>query len=174
MNVLKTSLLAVAVAVAATPFAAGAGQANANFGVQLTVLNSCTLTAGNTASDMTFAPVTGNITADRDATTTLTVNCNNGAVYHVGLNDGVNASAGQRRMASATNPGQYVNYDLYTTAARTTRWGATAAGGTATDWDGTGSNTDQTLTVYGRVPGTPVQSVGAGTYNDTITATIEF
>lgn len=171
MNVLKASLLALA--VAASPLAADAANTTANFGVQLTVQNSCTLAAGNTASDIDFGTVTGNITADRDASTTLTVNCNNGALYHVGLNDGLNASGGQRRLTNATT-GQFVNYDLYTDASRTNRWGVTAAGGTATDADGTGNNANQTLTVYGRVPGAPLQSVGAGVYNDTITATIEF
>ena len=171
MNVLKTSLLAVAVAFAASPFAADATQATANFGVQLTVQNSCTMTAGNTASDMNFGTVTGNIASNIDASTSLTVNCNNGALYHVGLNDGLHAASGQRRLTSATTSG-VVNYELYTDATHATRWGQTAAGGTATDWDGTGTNADQTLTVYGRVASG--QSVGAGVYNDTITATIEF
>lgn len=172
MNVLKSALL---VALVAAPVAAAnAANESANFGVQLTVQNSCTISAGGTAADIDFGTVPGNITANRDAATTLTVNCNSGAAYHVGLNDGVNASGGQRRLASPTNPTQFVNYDLYTDALRTNRWGATAAGGTATDHDGTGNNADQTLTVYGRVPGAPLQSVGAGVYNDTITATIEF
>jgi spore coat protein U-like protein len=173
MNVLKVSLLALAVAATASPFAADAANTTANFGVQLTVQNACTISAGNTASDIDFGTVTGNITADRDASTDLTVNCNNGALYHVGLNNGLNASGSQRRLANAAT-GQFVNYELYTTAARNSRWGVTAAGGNATDVDGTGSNADQTWTVYGRVPGTPTQSVGAGVYNDTITATIEF
>ncbi|QNP39465.1 Csu type fimbrial protein [Lysobacter solisilvae (ex Woo and Kim 2020)] len=170
MNALKISLLAV---LAAAPFAADAANTSSSFGVELTVQNSCTVTAGGTAADMNFGTVTGNITANRDATTSLTVNCNNGANYHVGLNDGVNALTGQRRMASLTTSG-FVNYELYSDSGRTARWGVTAAGGTATDVDGTGNNADQTLTVYGRVPGAPVQSVGAGVYHDTITATIEF
>ncbi len=172
MNVLKPALL---VALVAAPVAAvNADSRSANFGVQLTVQNSCTIAAGGTASDIDFGTVPGNITANRDASTTLTVNCNSGAAYHIGLNDGLNASGGQRRLASPANPTYFVNYDLYTDVLRTTRWGATAAGGTATDFDSTGTNADQVWTVYGRVPGTPVQSVGAGVYNDTITATIEF
>jgi spore coat protein U-like protein len=168
MNALKISLLAV---LAAAPFAADAANDTASFGVQLIVQNSCTITAGGTAADMDFGTVTGNIAADRDTSTDLTVNCNNGASYHVGLDDGLNVSAGQRRMSSLTTT-QFVNYELYTDSGRSNRWGATAAGGLANDFDGTGNNADQTLTVYGRVP--TGQSVGAGTYNDTITATIEF
>lgn len=171
MNLLKPALLAAALSFA--PIAANAANATANFGVQLTVENACTITAGNTASDIDFGTVTGNINTNLDASTTLTVNCNNGALYHVGLNDGLNASGGQRRLTSVAT-GQFVDYDLYTDAGRTNRWGMTAAGGSATDRDGTGTNADQTLTVYGRIASAPTQSVGAGVYNDTITATIEF
>lgn len=171
MNLFQTALLSAL--LSAAPIAANAANNSANFGVQLTVQNSCTITAGNTASDINFGTVTGNIVANLDAATTLTVNCNNGALYHVGLNDGVNASAGQRRMLSSAT-GQYVNYELYSDSSHTARWGITGAGGTTTDVDGTGNNANQTLTVYGRVPGSPTQSVGAGTYNDTITATVEF
>ncbi|GAB3382046.1 Csu type fimbrial protein [Lysobacter fragariae] len=168
----NTALLALALFAAGAP-SAYAANAAANFGVQLIVQNSCTITAGNGPADMDFLTVTGNIATNIDAQTDLTVNCNNNALYHVGLNDGLHAAAGQRRMFSAAT-GDFVNYDLFTTSGRTVRWGVTAAGGTATDVDGTGTNANQTLTVYGRVPGAPVQSVGAGTYNDTIIATVEF
>lgn len=68
-----------------------------------------------------------------------------------------------------------LNYNLYTTTARTTVWG-----------DGTGGTMTQTLsggvisggtknfsrTIYGRIPGS--QNVGAGPYSDTITLTVTF
>ena len=153
MNVLKSALL-LALAV---PFAAHADSRSANFGVQLTVQNSCTIAAGNTAADMDFGTVTGNVTGNLDATTTLTVNCNNGALYHVGLNDGLNAATGQRRLASAANPGQFVNYELYTDSTHTTRWGATAAGGTATDW--VGAMRPYTVSVWSALLPVPSTSV---------------
>ena len=170
MNAFKTTLLATALLATLGISSAHAATATASFGVQLVVLNSCTVTAGATASDLNFATVTGNITTNRYATTTLTVNCNNGALYSVGLNDGVNAQGAQRRMFSVAT-GAFVNYELYRETGRTSRWSAL---GTTNDVDFTGNNADQTLTVHGRVPGTPLQSVGAGTYNDTIIATIEF
>ena len=169
MNLVKPCLLATAL-LALAPMASAANK-SASFGVQLIVQNECTFTAGGTASDINFGTVTGNIAADRDAATNLAVNCNNGAAYHIGLNNGLNATAGgQRRMTGTT--GAYVSYELFTTAQRDVAWGATAAGGTATDVDATRTNAAQTVTLYGRVPSG--ESVGAGTYNDTITATIEY
>ena len=170
MNAFKTTLLATALLATLGISSAHAATATASFGVQLVVLNSCTVTAGATASDLNFPTVTGNITTNRDATTTLTVNCNNGALYSVGLGDGANALVAQRRMFSAVT-GAFVNYELYRDLARAERWSVL---GTANNVAGTGTNANQTLTVHGRVPGTPLQSVGAGTYNDTIIATIEF
>ncbi|GAB3736975.1 hypothetical protein GCM10028862_21990 [Luteimonas pelagia] len=165
MNILKSSLLATAL-VAAGLSSASAGTDTADFGVQLVVQNACTITAGNTASDLDFGSVTGNIAADIDGSTDLTVNCNNGAIYDIGLGAGNNASGGQRRMSNGT---QFVDYDLYQDAGRTTVWGAQGSGD---EVGGTGTNSAQTITVYGRVPSG--QSVGAGTYNDVVTATIEF
>jgi spore coat protein U-like protein len=165
MNILKSSLLAAAVAATGLS-TAHAGSDQADFGVQLVVQNVCTITAGGTAADMDFGTTPGNIAAPIDASTDLTVNCNNGAVYDIGLGLGGNATGGQRRMFNGT---QYVNYDLYQDAGRNTAWGAQGSG---TEQGGTGTNAAQTVTVYGRVPSG--QSIGAGTYSDTVTATIEF
>ncbi|MGQ4660662.1 spore coat protein U domain-containing protein [Lysobacter sp. F6437] len=162
MNMLKTSLLATAL-IAAGISSANAATKTANFGVQLVVQNSCTITAGEGVADMDFGSVTGNIAANIDSSTDLTVNCNEGAEYSIALNDGANDSANQRRMTNGT---QFVNYNLFSDETRTAAWG------NGTEVSRVGTNADETITVYGRVPAG--QSVGAGTYNDTVTATIEF
>lgn len=163
MNMLKTSLLATAL-VAAGLSSANAATDTADFGVQLVVVNSCTITAGEGTADMDFGSVTGNIATNIDASTGLTVNCNDGAEYSIALNDGANEdTAGQRRMTNGT---QFVNYSLFSDNGYSVAWGD------GIEVDGTGTNADQTVTVYGRVPAG--QSVGAGTYNDTVTATITF
>jgi len=158
----KTLLAAVLLAVA--PLATHAAD-TADFGVQLVVQNACNISAGGTASDLDFLSVTGNIAADIDASTNLTVNCNNGALYTIGLDDGGNFSAGRRM----TNGTQFVDYVLFRDGSRTQAWGALGSGN---EYSGTGSNADQLVPVYGRVPSG--QSVGAGTYNDTVTATIAY
>lgn len=160
---MSKKILLAAMLAAALPLAANAGTDSDSFTVQLEVLNSCTLTAGGV---MDFGTVTGNIAADRDATTDLTVNCNSGALYTIGLDDGLNHDGTSRVMASGSDE---VSYELYTTTTRDLVWedlGETNVVG------GTGSNADQTVTVFGRVPA--MQSVAAGNYADTVTATISF
>ena len=90
------------------------------------------------------------------------VTCNNGAIYTIGL-EGDNAS---RTMVSGTDT---VNYELFSDSTRTVEWGELASGD---ELGGTGSNAVQTIPVYARVPAG--QSVPAGSYVDTVTATIEF
>ena len=158
MSVSKT-LLATAALAFLLPLSANAATESADFNVQLTVNNACTIAA---TGPVTFATVTGNITADIDATTNLSVNCNNGAIYTIGL-EGDNAS---RTMVSGSDT---VNYELFSDSTRTVEWGELASGD---ELGGTGSNSVQTIPVYARVPAG--QSVPAGSYVDTVTATIEF
>jgi spore coat protein U-like protein len=59
-----------------------------------------------------------------------------------------------------------LSYFLYTDSARTNPWGSTGVGIT-----GTGS-TSLPIQVYGQIPGG--QNAAAGSYADTVTATITF
>ncbi|MDQ8024335.1 MAG: spore coat U domain-containing protein [Moraxellaceae bacterium] len=167
MNLVKPCLLAVALLGVSS--AASAATATANMTVQLTVVNDCSIAAIPT---LNFGSVTGSIaTPINTLTTTLTVKCNGSVPYHVGLGNGNNYSGGSRRMKHSTDA-QFVNYGLYTDTARTSNFGATAAGGTANDVDMTGTGSDQTITVYGLVPAT--QNVPGGSYSDTVLATMEY
>lgn len=65
-----------------------------------------------------------------------------------------------------TGPGGELGYQLYTDASRTKVWGST--GGTDT-LAGTGDGPAQSIPVYGRLESANVK---AGSYTDTITATI--
>jgi spore coat protein U-like protein len=161
MNILKSSLLATAVAVAGMS-SASAGSEQDTFEVRLVVTNACTISA----TDMVFPPVTGSITADIDGASTVTVNCNDGATYSVALDNGANdGGSGQRRL---TDGSQTVDYGLFSNAARDQAWGT----GGGLEVGGTGNDSDQDIPVYGRVPAG--QSVGQGTYTDTVTATVSF
>jgi spore coat protein U-like protein len=78
------------------------------------------------------------------------------------MDNGLNASSGQRRVKGVT-PTNFVNYNLYTDAARTNSWSG------ATSVNGTGS---ATLTVYGQVP---VQAgIAIDVYTDTVTVTATY
>jgi spore coat protein U-like protein len=66
------------------------------------------------------------------------------------------------------DPGIYLRYDLYQDASYNTAWGNTAGSGKAI----TGTGSQNTITVYGRV--LAGQLVPPGTYSDTITVTVTF
>ncbi|MBA8880828.1 Csu type fimbrial protein [Phyllobacterium myrsinacearum] len=142
-----------------------AATATGSFGVHITIESSCVVVS---ASDMTFAN-TGVITANVDSTSTLSVQCTNTTPYSIGLNIGTGSGAtvAVRKMtgpAAAT-----INYSLYSEATRTTVWGNTPTTDTVA---GTGTGAAQPYTVYGRVP--PQTTPATGTYNDTITVTVNY
>jgi spore coat protein U-like protein len=156
---------AAAIATLAIAAPASAATATSNFQVTATVVNACSIAAGDLAFG-TYSVVTG---AAVNATSSILVTCTLGAGYTVALNAGATAGGSytQRRMASG---GDTLSYNLYTDAARTSIWGD-ATGSTATV-AGSGNGLPQALTVYGQVLAS--QNVPGGLYSDTVTATITF
>lgn len=136
--------------------AAYADTATTTFTVTATVLNTCSATATNLGFG-TYVNVT------IDSTSTVSVTCTSGGAYTVGLSNGANYSAPNRRM---TNGSAFLIYALYSDAGRLSAWNDT------TTVAGTGSGSAQDLTVYGRLPGT--QGLIAGSYTDSITATVTY
>jgi spore coat protein U domain-containing protein, fimbrial subunit CupE1/2/3/6 len=131
------------------------------FTVSATVTSQCSVSA----STLDFGTV-GVLLANTDGTSSLTVQCASGVAYQVGLDNGQHASGTTRRMQG---PGGLVAYELYRNTARTQRWGTTLNTDTVS---GSGSGSNQALTVFGRVPTQTTPS--AGTYNDTITVTVTY
>jgi spore coat protein U-like protein len=147
------------------PLAGQAATTTAQFTVSATVLKTCRISA----TDLAFGDYDPEATAAKDASSTITVRCTKNTTYNVGLNagNGSGATVTDRKMTGPN--GATLNYGLYRDAARTTNWGNTA--GTDTE-PGTGTGATQTFTVYGRIPAD--QWVEAGSYTDTITATITY
>ena len=160
---LKLAMGAVCLAAISGPaFAASTQQTT--FKVTADVTASCTIAA----ADLDFAAYdpAGSAVSGQSS---ITVNCTNGTTWNVGLNQGVfsGATTSTRKM---TGPGSFaLAYGLFTDSTHTTNWGNIV--GTDTK-SGTGAGVDQVLNVYGLIPGT--QNVGAGHYEDTITATVTF
>jgi len=119
-------------------------------------------------TELNFGNVPGLITANKDQISTIAMICTGRTAWNVGLNNGLNASGSIRRMRLGAT-GNYVNYELYRETGRTNRWGTVIGTDTV---PGTGTGTEQTLTVFGRVPAT--QAAAAGNYSDTITVTITY
>jgi spore coat protein U-like protein len=150
----------------AIPTAAIAGTASSTMSVTATVTANCTVST----SALGFGNVDTISGSNFDSTGGLTITCTNGTAWaaSAGVGSGSGASYASRRMTQGAN---LLNYNIYTTAARTVVWGNGTAG-TATI-GGTGSGAVQSVTVYGRV-GLGQISVPAGAYADTVAVTVTY
>ena len=147
-----------------------AATATANLSVTATVADRCTIDTSPLAFG-SYDPVTTHASANLDASGQVTVTCTMGAAAVITLDQGANPQGGSsdaaplRRLKSGAS---YLAYSIYANAGRTTTWGNTPQTGVA--HTGTGASTN--LTVYGRIGA--AQNVAAGTYGDTVLATVTF
>jgi spore coat protein U-like protein len=105
-----------------------------------------------------------------DSTGTVTYRCNpQTQSITISLSKGQSSTYTPRRMNQG---GEILTYDLYTNAGRTSIWGD-GTGGTSVFTDGNPpKNSNVNVTIYSRVPA--AQDVSAGSYSDTVSATINF
>ena len=164
---LAAAVSGMALVAAGYSATASAATATANLSVSATVTNNCTISTAALAFG-SYDPVVAHASANLDGTGTVTVACTKGAVATVGLGLGSNASGTIRRMTNGAT--EYLTYELYQDSGRTTVWANSGAGlyspGAAP------SKTARNFTVYGRVASN--QDVTAGSYNDTVVATVNF
>lgn len=158
MKFISASLLGLIALVASTR-----AQAIANCSVSVT-----------TVAFGSYNPFSGSVS---DSTSTIQVSCSLGGLISLGVSYEIKLSAGgagsyaPRRMSSGANT---LNYNLYTSNARTTVWGnGTGSTGTISDGYLLGLFTvNRNYTVYGRVPA--LQNARGGAYADTITVTVNY
>lgn len=158
--------------ISAAVLLALAGTANAatktdTMQVSANVVNNCVMSAA--ALNLGTFDGTNNLSAN----STIAVRCTSGTAFTVDLSTGAGTYA-NRTMSNGTDT---LAYNLYTTSGYTTVWGD----GTSTTGRGSGTGAGmaaanvQNLTVYGRLLASAnTGPVGAGTYTDTITATITY
>jgi len=152
-------------AAAGAVMGANAATATQNFGVKLVVQESCAI--GTTPTDVDFGTRTRQTAAiNTDATGSLSVNCSSGTPYTIALNGGLNANGTSRRMLAGAN---YASYVLYQDSGYATPWGDGTTFGTTVSGTGTGSAV--ATSVYGRLTSL---NFPAGTYSDTVTATVTY
>ena len=157
----------VMMVVGGLTMSSSAATATANLAVSATVTNNCTI---NTVP-LTFGsydPVVTHASANLDGTGTVVVACTKGTAPTIGLGLGSNASGSVRRMADGST--NYLTYELYQDSGRSTVWSNAGAG--LLSPVAAPSKAARNHTVYGRV--TSNQDVPAGTYNDTVVATVNF
>ena len=155
---------AVLLAVAGT---AAAATKTDNMQVSATVSKNCIIDA----PDLNLGTFDG--TNNLTANSTISVRCTSGTTFNVDLSTGAGTYA-NRTMSNGTDT---LSYNLFTTNGYTTVWGD----GTGTTGRGSGTGAGmavgnaQSLIVYGRLLASAnTGPVGAGTYTDTITATITY
>ncbi len=143
-----------------------AATATASMPVSATVNNNCTITT-NPIAFGSYDPVAANASANLDAAGAVIIACTKGAVTTLGLDTGANAASSTRRLASS---GNFLAYEVYQDSSRSTVWGDSGA---ALFNSGTAPSKDaRTFPVYGRITGG--QDVPAGSYTDTVVATVNF
>lgn len=105
-----------------------------------------------------------------DAQTNVIIDCNPNVPFVVTINEGLHAKNGQRRMESPGAKGvrEYLDYEIYRNAARTLRWGGTAATGVSQTAPASGR---VVLIAYGSTNG---KKAVASAYQDTVTVTVTF
>ena len=160
--------LGLSLLVATSSFAGSAATTNTN-NITASVAPKCTIGAFAIA----FGAYDPFSATPLDQTGTVSINCTKGTSGVLSLNLGVNASGVVRRMQDTGAAGNFLTYEIYSDAGRTTVWNAV---GTVTLGPSASKNTALSATAYGRVAaGQDAQAGAAGlNYQDTIVATVTF
>lgn len=157
---------ALTLAAICLPAPAIAGTANGSLATSATVNAACTIST----TPLAFGSVDSTSASNVDAAGGLSITCTNGSAWaaSAGAGGGSGASFANRKMTSGSD---LLNYNIYTSAARTTVWGD-GTGSTATI-GGTGTGVAQAVTVYGRIAGGQT-TVPIGSYADTVAVTVTY
>ena len=150
-----------------------AGNSTANLTVNATVVANCTVTTA-TITFPNYDPIVAHASTPDDTTAVgaVTVACTKGTSSTIGLSFGQNATNSPRAMKDSA--GNLLSYDLYTNSPGGTVWGN--IGGPGTPYTpspaAAPSKAPRAFNVYGRIP--QAQDVPAGSYTDTVIATVNF
>jgi len=149
---------------------ADAGTTESTLMVSATVAATCTVSS-NPLTFGTYTPGGGNLNAN----TTLAVRCSHGAPFTVAMDAGTGGGSLLQRFL--TSGAARLQYNLYTSAARTTVWGDGSVNSAVVTGTGKGLSGSETITetVYGQLPDTLAnQQLAPGLYTDTIRITVSY
>jgi spore coat protein U-like protein len=139
-----------------------AANESANLVVNATVTNNCTI-ATSSLNFGSYDPVVANLTADVVTNGQMLIACTKGASATVVLGNGGGSAPDQRRLANGTN---YLPYQLYKQDGSTVWSSASPVSYTST------TKAQSPLTLVGKIPAGA--DIPAGSYTDTVVATINF
>lgn len=140
-----------------------AGSTTANLTVLALVPSTCSVASG-TLNFGSVDPATGTVAP---SLANISVTCALGTAFAVGLGDGSNFNSG-RRLSSG---GSYLRYELYKDLAATARFGDATTSERVSGQIGLGI-APNLVPVYGAIAGG--QSVGAGSYSDSVLITVYY
>jgi len=172
INRLAISLFVMGASAVGISTSAYAGNASSSMSVSTNVAAVCTISAGA----LNFGGYDPTSNAVQNGTATMTVTCTSGAIATIDLDQGANphtgstATAPQRQLKFHDTTDHFVNYQLFSENTHTTVWAA----GASNNVSYTGTGTASTLTAYAQIPGNQGTGTPAGTYTDTINATVNF
>ena len=105
-----------------------------------------------------------------DSTGTITYRCNAAAAnISITLSKGASSTFSPRTLRKGA---EALNFNLYRNAARTQIWGDGTGGTSVLSVANPPNNQSVNVTVFGRIPA--LQDVSAGSYSDTVVATVNF
>jgi spore coat protein U-like protein len=138
--------------------------------VSVTVAPTCSV-AANPLLFGTYYPGNGGLNAN----TTLLVRCSHGAAFTVAMNAGAGGGTlVQRLMAQGA---ARLQYNLYTSAARTTVWGDGSVSSAVVAGVGKGLASGEAITetIFGSLPDSAAnQQLPPGLYTDTVLVTVSY
>ncbi len=158
-------LFAACAAASLMVSAAHAASTTNTFQSRITIEADCEITSPTTLDFGNSGLLNSNI----DQTSSFIVKCTQGTDYEIALDAGTTSGGTTTTRKMTDGNGNTVDYEMYSDSGRSSNWGNTSGSDTVAS---TGTGTDQSFTVYGRVP--PQATPPAGDYTDTVTITVSY
>ncbi len=151
--------LIVVLSVIVMMFAVGAAHAATDTNALTSTVSVASICSISSVTNLDFGTYdTTSASNDDDGVGDVTFNCTKGTAYDVYI-------TGTRTMTDGTDT---LNFNMYTDSGRTAAWATASPGVTGTAAD----NTAMTQNIYGRIDAS--QDVQVGTYNGSVTVTVEY
>ncbi len=163
-RIITVALLGLIAVSASLP--ANAATATSNVAVSATINTNCTMGAASVPFGV-YDPLVANLSTADQVTGTLSIACTKGTAATITLDTGLNAAHATGTTRAMVSGSNYLSYELYTTAGRSTVWNASNSVSYTSAGKAAG-----TVNIYATIPAG--QDSNTGSYSDTVVATATF